>query len=57
LKLFQEWGEEEIKEKDVKGEFTYDTFDIVYELLRMPQCTTTQHNNKKMSLYKKRMYV
>jgi hypothetical protein len=29
LKLFQEWGEEGIKENDGGGEFKYDTFDIV----------------------------
>jgi hypothetical protein len=29
LKLFQEWGEREIKEKYGGGEFNYDIFDIL----------------------------
>jgi hypothetical protein len=29
LKLFQEWGEEEIKENDGAGEFKYYIFDIL----------------------------
>jgi hypothetical protein len=29
LELFQEWGEEEIKENDGGGEFKYDIFDIL----------------------------
>jgi hypothetical protein len=33
LKLFQEWGEEEIKENGGGGEFTYEIFDILQKLL------------------------
>jgi hypothetical protein len=29
LKLFQEWGEREIKENGGQGEFKYDRFDIL----------------------------
>jgi hypothetical protein len=29
LKLFQEWGEEGIKENSRGGEFKYDKFDIL----------------------------
>jgi hypothetical protein len=29
LKLFQEWGEEQIKENGGGGEFKYDIFDIL----------------------------
>jgi hypothetical protein len=33
-KLFQEWGEEEMKDKDGGvGEFKYDIFDTLQELL------------------------
>jgi hypothetical protein len=29
LKLFQEWGEDKIKDSDGRGEFKYDIFDIL----------------------------
>jgi hypothetical protein len=38
-----------IKENEGGGEFKYDVFDILQELLKMPQCTPTQHNNNKTS--------
>jgi hypothetical protein len=39
--------EEEIKENGGGGEFKYDIFDILKELLLMLQCTPTQHNLNK----------
>jgi hypothetical protein len=53
LKLFQEWGKREIKENGGGGEFKYDIFDTLYELLQMPQCTPAQHNKKKVQIIKK----
>jgi hypothetical protein len=39
--------EEEIQENGGGGEFKYDMFDTLKDLLQMPQCTPTQHNNEK----------
>jgi hypothetical protein len=36
-----------VKKNDGGNEFKYDIFDILHELLSMPQCTPIQHNNKK----------
>jgi hypothetical protein len=46
-KLFQEWREGGIKESGEGGEFKYDMFDRLYEVLEIPQCTPTKHNNLK----------
>jgi hypothetical protein len=40
-------GEVGIKEKGGGGEFKYDIFDILEELLLMPKCNPTQNINKK----------
>jgi hypothetical protein len=42
----------EIKENDGRGDFKYDIFDILQELLWMPQCAPTQCNYLKNSLKK-----
>jgi hypothetical protein len=44
LKLFQEWGGD--TGEWWRGEFKYDIFDILQDLLQMSQCIPTQHNNK-----------
>jgi hypothetical protein len=46
LKLFQEQGRRD-KEEWWRGEFKYDIFDIMQELLYMPQCTLSTTIEKK----------
>jgi hypothetical protein len=41
-----------MKENGGGGEFKYDIFDTLSELLQMSQCTPTQHNNKKDQINK-----
>jgi hypothetical protein len=53
LKLFQEWGEGGKKESDGGGEFKYDIFYILKELLQMPQHTPSTTIKKKCSYEKK----
>jgi hypothetical protein len=36
-----------IKENSGGNDFKYDVFDTLKELLLIPQCTPTQHNNKR----------
>jgi hypothetical protein len=39
LKLFQEWGGRRNKGEYGVGEFKYDIFDVLWELLEMPEYT------------------
>jgi hypothetical protein len=48
LETIPRMGERGMKENVGRGKFKYDIFDMFSELLYMPQCTATHHNNKKI---------
>jgi hypothetical protein len=43
-----------IKKNDGRGEFKYDVFDVLYGPLKMPQGTSTQHNEINLKKKKKK---